>query len=171
MIRSLRLFHSQRHRFNFYSSISMSAFLARRLASSWVRMSPTSSIHVHGSIHHSTLTSITLEVTRITLTTGLFIIGAQLPGSFMYKHVKSLLVMIVLTMAIGWIIVAAFIKVLFPILGFVACLAIASCLTPTDPIISAAIVGGKYAEENVRAPLTILSPQRAQRMMDWPTHF
>lgn len=149
----------------------MSAFLARRLASSWVRMSPTSSIHVHGSIHHSTLTTITLEVTRITLTNGLFIIGAQLPGSFMYKHVKSLLVMIVLTMAIGWIIVAAFIKVLFPILGFVVCLAIASCLTPTDPIISAAIVGGKYAEENVRAPLTILSPQRAQRMMDWPTHF
>jgi NhaP-type Na+/H+ or K+/H+ antiporter len=100
--------------------------------------------------------NITLEVTRITLITGLFIIGVQLPGSFMHKHAKSLLVMIVPTMAIGWIIVAAFIKILFPILGFVACLAIASYLTPTDPIISAAIVGGRYAEENVRAPLTHL---------------
>ena len=100
--------------------------------------------------------SITLEVTRITLITGLFIIGVQLPGSFMYKHAKSLLVMIVPTMAIGWIIVAAFIKILFPHLGFVACLAIASCLTPTDPIISAAIVGGRYAEENVCPPLTHL---------------
>lgn len=100
--------------------------------------------------------NITLEVTRITLTTGLFIIGAQLPGGFMYKYAKSLLVMIVPTMAIGWIIVSAFLKVLFPGLGFVACLAIASCLTPTDPIISAAIVGGRFAEDNVGEPLTHL---------------
>ena len=90
---------------------------------------------------------------RITLATGLFTIGVQLPGGYMYKRAKSLLVMIVPTMAIGWIIVSAFLKSLFPSLGFLACLAIASCLTPTDPIISAAIVGGRFAEEHVQEEL------------------
>ncbi|KAF8336223.1 Cation/H+ exchanger [Amanita rubescens] len=97
--------------------------------------------------------NITLEVMRITLATGLFAIGVQLPGGYMYKRAKSLLVMIVPTMAVGWIIVSAILKSLFPSLGFLACLATASCLTPTDPIISAAIVGGRFAEEHVEEEL------------------
>lgn len=34
-----------------------------------------------------------------------------------------------------------FMLALFPTLSFLSCLAIAACLTPTDPVISAAIVG------------------------------
>lgn len=93
--------------------------------------------------------NITLEVMRITLTTGLFAIGVELPHSYMYDHAKSLLIMIVPTMAIGWLIVSALIKALFPSLNFLSCLAVASCLTPTDPIISAAIVAGRFARMNV----------------------
>ncbi|KAG6856100.1 hypothetical protein H0H87_007436 [Tephrocybe sp. NHM501043] len=51
-------------------------------------------------------TFITREVTRIVLATGLFAIGVELPKSYMAKHAKSLLVMVVPTMAIGWVIVA-----------------------------------------------------------------
>ncbi|KAJ7647999.1 Sodium/hydrogen exchanger family-domain-containing protein [Roridomyces roridus] len=57
---------------------------------------------------------ITLEVMRFILATGLFAIGVELPGSYMKKHAKGLLVLVVPTMAIGWVVVAAFIHLLFP---------------------------------------------------------
>ena len=50
--------------------------------------------------------AITLEVLRIVLAVGLFIIGAQLPPGYLAKHAKGLLVMVVPTMAIGWVVVA-----------------------------------------------------------------
>jgi len=50
--------------------------------------------------------AITLEVMRIVLATGLFAIGVELPKSYLAKHAKSLLAMVVPTMAIGWVIVA-----------------------------------------------------------------
>ncbi|KIY51879.1 hypothetical protein FISHEDRAFT_56351 [Fistulina hepatica ATCC 64428] len=97
--------------------------------------------------------NITLEVMRVVLATGLFAIGVELPKSYMARHAKGLLVMVVPTMAIGWVVVAAIMYGLFPRLSYVSCLGIAACLTPTDPIISAAIVGGKFARKNV--PLNI----------------
>lgn len=49
--------------------------------------------------------AITLEVMRVVLATGLFAIGVELPKSYMAKHAKSLLAMVIPTMAIGWVIV------------------------------------------------------------------
>jgi hypothetical protein len=43
---------------------------------------------------------------RIVLATGLFAIGVELPQSYMAQHAKGLLVMVVPTMAFGWVIVA-----------------------------------------------------------------
>ncbi|KAI0677102.1 Sodium/hydrogen exchanger family-domain-containing protein [Trametes maxima] len=93
--------------------------------------------------------AITLEVMRITLAAGLFAIGVELPRAYMAKHVKGLLIMVVPTMAFGWIVVAAVIFAVFPTFNFVSSLVIAACLTPTDPIISAAIIGGKFATRHV----------------------
>ncbi|KAF9269025.1 hypothetical protein L218DRAFT_1072685 [Marasmius fiardii PR-910] len=93
---------------------------------------------------------ITLEVTRVVLCVGLFIIGIELPSKYIFKHMKGLLVMVVPTMAIGWVLIAGFIMVLFPQLDFVSCLAISATLTPTDPIISAAIVRGNFAVKYVK---------------------
>lgn len=87
----------------------------------------------------SSTQTVTLEVMRIVLAIGLFIIGVELPGPYMARHAKGLLVMVVPTMAIGWVIVAGVLRALFPGLNFVSCLAVAACLTPTDPIICAAI--------------------------------
>ncbi|KAF8631714.1 hypothetical protein AX15_002241 [Amanita polypyramis BW_CC] len=92
--------------------------------------------------------NITTEVMRIVLVTGLFSIGVEL-RSYVYDHAKSLLIMIVPTMAIGWITVSALLKWLFPQLGFLACLAIAACLTPTDPIVCATILNGRFAQMHV----------------------
>ncbi|KDQ53540.1 hypothetical protein JAAARDRAFT_39225 [Jaapia argillacea MUCL 33604] len=92
---------------------------------------------------------VTLEVTRVVLATGLFAIGVELPRSYMWKHARGLLVMVVPTMAFGWVVVAGVLYALFPKLTYIPCLAIAACLTPTDPIISAAIVGGRFAVKHV----------------------
>ncbi|KAJ7190582.1 Cation/H+ exchanger [Mycena pura] len=89
--------------------------------------------------------AITLEVMRIILATGLFAIGVELPGSYMAQHAKGLLVLVVPTMAFGWVVIAGIMHGLFPHLAYISCLAITACLTPTDPIISATIVGGRYA--------------------------
>jgi NhaP-type Na+/H+ or K+/H+ antiporter len=48
---------------------------------------------------------------------------------------------------------AAFIYAFIPNLNLLSSLAIAACLTPTDPILAAAIVGGKYADKHVPAHL------------------
>ena len=105
---------------------------------------------------------LTREIMRIVLATGLFAIGVELPKRYMADHAKSLLIMVVPTMAFGWLVSAskcasalteshasltpfsllqAFIHILFPKLDFVSSLVISACLTPTDPIISAAVIG------------------------------
>lgn len=105
---------------------------------------------------------LTREVMRIVLAIGLFAIGVELPKSYMAKHAKSLIIMVVPTMTIGWIIVSGVIFGLFPKLNFISCLVIASCLTPTDPIVCAAIVGGKYARKHVPLKLRqIISAESA----------
>ncbi|KAK0195298.1 Sodium/hydrogen exchanger family-domain-containing protein [Armillaria mellea] len=110
----------------------------------------------------SSTQTFSLEVMRILLAIGLFIIGVELPGPYMARHAKGLLVMVVPTMAIGWVTVAGVLRALFPGLNFVSCLAVAVCLTPTDPIICAAIVGGKFPMKHVPLNLRqILSAESA----------
>ena len=53
----------------------------------------------------------------------------------------------------GWFVSGALIYALIPGLNFLSSLAVAACLTPTDPILAAAVVGGKYADKHVPAHL------------------
>jgi NhaP-type Na+/H+ or K+/H+ antiporter len=99
---------------------------------------------------------LTLELTRIVLAVGLFTIGVELPGAYMWEHARGLLALVVPTMTIGWFAVAGFIKLLFSDLNYVSCLLIAACLTPTDPVISAAIVNGTWAEKHVPRNLRLI---------------
>ena len=50
--------------------------------------------------------TLTREIMRIVLGTGLFAIGVELPRRYMAEHAKSLLIMVVPTMAFGWFISA-----------------------------------------------------------------
>ena len=94
---------------------------------------------------------------RVVLGTGLFAVGVELPCAYMKEHAISLLVMVVPTMAFGWIVVSgtssvlyyltlstsllsiAVLHALFPGLDEISALCIAACLTPTDPVTCAAI--------------------------------
>jgi Sodium/hydrogen exchanger family len=50
--------------------------------------------------------ALTREIMRIVLATGLFAIGVELPKRYMADHAKSLLIMVVPTMAFGWLVSA-----------------------------------------------------------------
>jgi NhaP-type Na+/H+ or K+/H+ antiporter len=86
---------------------------------------------------------------RVVLAIGLFAVGVELPCAYMKTHVKGLLIMVVPTMAFGWVVVAAILHALFPGLDEVSALCIAACLTPTDPVTCAAITRGRFATKHV----------------------
>ena len=50
--------------------------------------------------------TLTREVMRVVLGTGLFAIGVELPKRYMAEHAKGLLIMVVPTMAFGWFVSA-----------------------------------------------------------------
>uniref|UniRef100_A0A8H7XPH3 Cation/H+ exchanger transmembrane domain-containing protein n=1 Tax=Psilocybe cubensis TaxID=181762 RepID=A0A8H7XPH3_PSICU len=103
------------------------------------------------SVIEQTTNEITLEFTRVVLAIGVFAIGVELPKAYMLKHWKSLMFLLVPVMTWGWFVSAAFIFALVPGLNFLSSLAVAACLTPTDPILAAAVVGGKWADKHVPA--------------------
>lgn len=100
-----------------------------------------------------TVNEITLEFTRVVLAIGVFAIGVELPKAYMKRHWKSLLYLLFPVMTWGWFVSAGLIYALIPDLTFLSSLAVAACLTPTDPILAAAVVGGKYADKHVPAHL------------------
>ncbi|KAK2463768.1 hypothetical protein APHAL10511_004206 [Amanita phalloides] len=97
------------------------------------------------------LNQITLEFTRVVLAIGVFAIGVELPKAYMARHWKSLFFLLVPVMTWGWFVSAGLIYALIPGLNFLSSLAVAACLTPTDPILAAAVVGGKWADKHVPA--------------------
>lgn len=52
-------------------------------------------------------------------------------------------------MTFGWVISGAFIYALIPDLDYIGSLTIAATLTPTDPILAAAVIGGKFADQHI----------------------
>lgn len=57
--------------------------------------------------------TITLEVMRVVLATGLFAIGVELPKAYLAEHWKSLVAMVITTMAFGWVICAGELMVIY----------------------------------------------------------
>ncbi|EOQ99739.1 hypothetical protein E3P92_01377 [Wallemia ichthyophaga] len=92
---------------------------------------------------------IILELTRVVLALGVFAIGVELPKQYMKKHWKSIFMLLCPIMAFGWVISAAFIYALIPDLSYISSLTISATLTPTDPILAAAVIGGKFAQKHV----------------------
>lgn len=94
---------------------------------------------------------ITLEVTRVVIAIGVFAIGVELPKAYMRRHWKSIAFLLGPAMVWGWMISALLIWALIPHMHFLTALAIAACVTPTDPILAQAVVGGKFADKHVPA--------------------
>ncbi|ODQ65207.1 hypothetical protein NADFUDRAFT_42495 [Nadsonia fulvescens var. elongata DSM 6958] len=89
---------------------------------------------------------ITLEIARIVLVVQIFAVAVELPKKYMLKHWQSVFMLLIPIMTIGWFVASALIYALIPSLSWIEGLAIAACVTATDPILASAVVGkGKFA--------------------------
>ncbi|CAK9441073.1 uncharacterized protein LODBEIA_P49420 [Lodderomyces beijingensis] len=90
---------------------------------------------------------ITLEICRIVLCIQIIAVAVELPKKYMRKHWLSVFVFLVPVMTTGWLIVGLFIWCLIPHFSFNDGLLVSACVTATDPVLAAAVVGkGKFAE-------------------------
>ena len=114
----------------------------------------------------TTTDQITLEVTRIIIAVSVFAVGVELPKvgrlesashdssdvqAYMARHWRSLFFLLGPCMIWGWFVSALLIWGLIPHLNLLSSLVIAACVTPTDPILAQAVVGGKFADKHVPA--------------------
>jgi len=95
------------------------------------------------------LNAATLYFTRLVLGVQLVLAGVQLPSRYLQKEWKSLALLLGPIMTGSWLISSLLIWGLVPKLPFVHALAVAACVTPTDPILSNSIVKGKFADKNI----------------------
>ncbi|KAI0018961.1 alkali metal cation/H+ antiporter Nha1 C terminus-domain-containing protein [Xylariomycetidae sp. FL0641] len=90
---------------------------------------------------------ITIEFSRIVLVVQCFAVGVELPKYYMERHWKSVVFLLLPVMTFGWLVTSLFIWWMFPILTWLECLAIAACVTATDPVLASSVVGkGKFAK-------------------------
>lgn len=95
------------------------------------------------------LNTTTLNFTRLVLGVQLVLAGIQLPSRYLKTNWKPLSMLIGPVMAAMWICTSLLVWALVPDLPFLYALAIGSCVTPTDPVLSNVIVKGKFADANI----------------------
>lgn len=79
----------------------------------------------------------------------LVLAGVQLPSRYLKLEWKSLALLLGPVMTSMWIVSSLLIWGMVPNLPYLHALAIAACITPTDPVLSAGIVKGKFADKNI----------------------
>ncbi|PGH23789.1 sodium/hydrogen antiporter [Polytolypa hystricis UAMH7299] len=90
---------------------------------------------------------LTLECSRIVLVVQCFAVGVELPKSYMERHWRSVVLLLLPVMTWGWLITSLFIWWLIKPLSWLESLAVAACVTATDPVLASSVVGkGKFAK-------------------------
>lgn len=95
------------------------------------------------------LDTITLYFTRLVLGVQLVLAGVQLPSKYLQVEWRSLSLLLGPGMVGMWVCTSLLVWALVPNLSFLHALAVAACVTPTDPILSNSIVKGKFADKNI----------------------
>lgn len=99
------------------------------------------------------LEEITLYFTRLVLGVQLVLAGVQLPKRYLQVEWKSLALLLGPGMAAMWMCSSLIIWAMVPNFSFLHSIIVGACVTPTDPVLSASIVKGKFADKNVPQPL------------------
>ncbi|KAK2046314.1 sodium/hydrogen antiporter [Colletotrichum somersetense] len=90
---------------------------------------------------------VTIEFSRIVLVVQCFAVGVELPKFYMEKHWRSVTLLLIPVMTIGWLVVSLFIWWLIDPLSWLESLVVAACVTATDPVLASSVVGkGKFAK-------------------------
>ena len=95
------------------------------------------------------LAAITLYFTRLVLGVQLVLAGVQLPSKYLLQEWKSLALLLGPGMTAMWLTSSLLVWGLVPNITFLHALAVAACVTPTDPVLSNSIVKGRFADTNI----------------------
>lgn len=98
-----------------------------------------------------TTDEISLEILRVTIALSVFAAGVELPKKYMLRHWQSISILLGPVMLFGWLVTGLFLWAFVPGLDYLTSLVVAAAVTPTDPILSASVVGGPWAEKHVPA--------------------
>ncbi|KAL8957515.1 MAG: hypothetical protein Q9193_005234 [Seirophora villosa] len=105
--------------------------------------------HEYTLLDPMNLETTTLAFTRLALGVQLVLAGVQIPGKYLKTEWKSLAMLLGPGMTGMWVASSLLIWGLIPNLTYLHALAIAACITPTDPVLSNSIVKGKFADQNI----------------------
>ncbi|CDR98743.1 related to Na+/H+-exchanging protein [Sporisorium scitamineum] len=92
---------------------------------------------------------ISLGLCRVVIGIQLTLVGVQLPYKYPWIEIRSLVVLLIPIMTIMWLATTLCIWLVIPSLPLLAGLVIATSATPTDPVLSNAIVKGAFADQYV----------------------
>ncbi|KAI9170990.1 Na(+)/H(+) antiporter 2 [Paramyrothecium foliicola] len=95
------------------------------------------------------LDSITLNFSRLVLAVQLVLAGVQLPSKYLWREWKPTLLLVGPGMTLMWLATSLLVWALVKPPSFLHALAVGACVTPTDPVLSAVIVKGKFADRNI----------------------
>ncbi|CAG8064542.1 unnamed protein product [Penicillium nalgiovense] len=108
----------------------------------------------------------TLNFCRLVLSVQVCFTGAQLPRKYARFHWRSLLILLFPGMVGMWMMSTLLVWAIVRVPGknndfettmpFLQALAVAACITPTDPVLSNTIVRGRWADRHVPVPMTQL---------------
>ena len=100
--------------------------------------------------------NITHELTRIITGVQCFAVGIELPARYPRHHKKSLAMLLGPTMSAGWVISALIIHFVLKT-PWTTAFIVAACLTPTDPVLSASVIGEARFSQRI--------PQRIRHLL------
>jgi sodium/hydrogen antiporter len=103
---------------------------------------------------------ITLEFSRIVLVVQCFAVGVELPKSYMERHWKSVVFLLLPVMTWGWLVTSLVIWWMIEPLTWLESLICAACVTATDPVLASSVVGkGKFAKRVPKHLRDVLSAE------------
>ena len=84
--------------------------------------------------------NITQEFTRVVIGVQVFTSGIELPAKYIKDHRRGVALLLGPNMIVGWLVCTAIIHFVLG-MTFKHSLIVAACLTPTDPVLSASVLG------------------------------
>ncbi len=79
----------------------------------------------------------------------LVLAGVQLPSKYLWKELKPVVLLVGPGMTAMWVATSLLVWGVAGTPSFLHALAVGACVTPTDPVLSAVIVKGKFADKNI----------------------
>ncbi|PHH58688.1 hypothetical protein CDD80_2046 [Ophiocordyceps camponoti-rufipedis] len=94
-----------------------------------------------------------MAFSRLVLGVQLVLAGVQLPSRSLWSERRGLLPLVGPGMAAMWLATSGLVWLVVRPASVLHALAVGACVTPTDPVLSAVIVKGKFADRNIPVQL------------------